>query len=252
MFGGTGITGTLGSGGLTITTPPVSTTGAIDTGTLASSTQSAYNSDVATLRHHLSFANAQAIMNQQYQARQSANTAAEQQASNDLATLSNDTHFGGDLNALASDVRQTNSDLAGERKDAIGGPNADGGDCYNLEDNVDYDATDNVEYDATDDLDYDLQDNLQPDLATVRGDIATLQGDLRKLSTSGLPPTPGAAGVISTARAAISDAITVANTDIAVVNSDVDQAYALARGMATGSCSGDGSGATPAPIKPIS
>ena len=76
--------------------------------------------------------------------------------------------------------------------------------------------------------------------------------DLRKLSASGLPPAPGAAGVISSARAAISHAITVANADIAIVNSDVDQAYDLARGMATGSCSGDGPGPTPAPIQPIS
>ncbi|MGH3401031.1 MAG: hypothetical protein ACRDRJ_00685 [Streptosporangiaceae bacterium] len=252
LFGGTSISATLGDGGLTITTPPDSTTGTISTGTLASSTQAAYNADVATLRHHISFANAEAIANQQYQAQQSANTAAEQQASSDLATLSNDTHFGGDLHALASDVGQTNSDLAGERKDAIGGPNADGGGCYNIEDNVDYDATDNVEYDATDNLGYDLQDNLQPDISTVRGDIGTLRGDLRSLSASGLPATQGAAGVISTARAAISHAITIANGDISVVNADVDQAYAIARGMATGSCAGDGPGGTPAPIRPIS
>lgn len=48
---------------------------------------------------------------------------------------------------MASDLKQTNSDLASEEKDAAAGPNADGGDCYNLQQNVEYDAQQNVDYD---------------------------------------------------------------------------------------------------------
>jgi hypothetical protein len=251
LFGGTSISGTLSNGALMITTPPDSSTGAISTGLLPSSSPSAYNAAVTVLKHHIRSANAEAIANQQYQAQQSANTAAEQAASSDLATLSQDADFSGDLSDLSSDVSQTNTDLAAERSDAAGGPNADGGGCYNLTGNVDYDATQNVEYDATQNLGYDLQQNLQPDMSAARADISTVENDLQNLSAAGLPVPTNASTTISAARAAIRHAIAAANDDIATVNADVNTAYAIARNMATGSCSGQGPGPAPAPIKPL-
>jgi hypothetical protein len=109
-----------------------------------------------------------------------------------------------------------------------------------------------VEYDATQDLGYDLQQNLQPAISAVRTDITTVQADQQNLSAAGLPQPPGASTITNTARAAIGHAVTVANGDIAAVNADISQAYALAQGMATGSCAGQGPGPTPQPIAPFS
>jgi hypothetical protein len=47
----------------------------------------------------------------------------------------------------------------------------DGGDCHNLESNVNYYAQSDVEYDAQHDFGYDLQQNLAPDISSGRQDI---------------------------------------------------------------------------------
>lgn len=190
-------------------------------------------------------------MAEQQAQQQQQDAQAEQNAGNDVTTLRQDADFSGDLSGLGSDVSQTNDDLAGEKSDAVGGPNADGGDCYNMSGNVDYDAQENVEYDAQEDLGYDLSENLKPDMATVRSDIAAVRGDLSGLADSGLPTPADADDSIATAQAAIRHAIDVANEDVGVVNADVDEAYTIARDMATGSCSGEGPGSTPAPVKTL-
>jgi hypothetical protein len=98
---------------------------------------------------------------------------AQQQAENDLSTLQGFS-LSSDLGKLASDVSQTNNDLAVEKTAAAAGSNADGGDCYNLESNVNYDAQSDVEHDAQDDFGCDLQQNLVPDISSGRQDINAL------------------------------------------------------------------------------
>lgn len=202
---------TLNDGTLAINT--LSSGGSIQSGNLQSSSTSAYNQAVAALHKSISQANAQAVAAQQAQAQaqQQANTQAEQTAGNDLDTLESADSFTSDLGDLSGDVSQTNSDLAGEKTDAAAGVNGPGGPaCYNLEENVDYDATENVEYDATENLGY---------------------------------------AAISAAYQAIRQAIATANGDIDQENADVSDAYSLANGMATSSCTGPGS--RPAPIRHI-
>jgi len=247
LLGGS-VTGALGGGSLTITTPPNGSSGEIQSGTLASSRASAYNAALAALRKGINKQNAVALAEQQAQQQAQANQQAEQTASNDLNALQSADSFTNDLNQLQTDVNQTNSDLASEKSAAAQGPNAGGGDCYNLEENVSYDATENVEYDATEDLAYDLQSGLEDDISNVRQDISALQSDLTTLSTSELAAPAGASQALSTARANIRQAIATANSDITTVNSDVEQAYSIGNDLATGSCSGDGPGSTPTPI----
>jgi hypothetical protein len=181
----------------------------------------------------------------------SANAAAKQHAQNDLSTLEGFS-LSSDLTKLSGDLTQTSNDLAAEKTAAAAGPNADGGDCYNLQSNVDYDAQQNVEYDAQQDLGYDLQQNLVPDISSGRQDISTLQSDLSNLRRMGLPAPSGAQAAITTAQNAISDAVSTANAGISQENGYVSQAYSVAAGIATGNCAGDGPGSTPAPIQAIS
>jgi hypothetical protein len=92
------------------------------------------------------------------------------------------------------------------------------------------------------------------DLDSLTADIgaaATMKNDLVNLSSSGLPATPGAAAAIAAAGKAIRQAAAKANGEIDQVNADVTQAYSVANGMATGSCSRDWPGHPPAPIRHI-
>jgi len=248
-FLGTSVSGTLSGGELTITAPPDSTTGQLETDSLAASSPSAYNSAVGVLRKAISNQNARAAAAEQAQ-QQAQQTANDQQAvATDVTTLDSDaSSLGNYLSQLGSDVSQTNRDLSSERTAASHGANADGGDCYNLEENVSYDATENVEYDATEDLGYDLQENLQPGIAAVRSDIGQLQADLSALNADGGQPTGDPQSAISAARKAIRQAVSQANADIATVNSDVNEAYSIGNSMATGSCAGMGPGPAPSPI----
>lgn len=215
--------------------------GSIQTSTLVQSSTSAYNTAVAALHKQVSHANllaaqAEAQAQQQQQHNQDLQTAQQ-----DLATVQG-VSFGSDLSALAGDVKQTNADLAGERKDAAGGPNADGGGCYNLQQNVEYDAQQNVDYDLQQNLGYDLQQNLLPDIRSARQDITTLEGDLQTLSGDGVAAPAGVAAAISSVDGAIRQAKATANADIDQANADDVQAYSIADSMATGSCAGDGIG----------
>lgn len=239
LFGISTLNGTLN--GNTLTFNVVTSGGSIQQGTLTQADTSAYNAAVAALHKRVQHINLAAAQAQAAQARQQQDDQAIQTAQNDLSTVQN-ISFGGDLRALASDVRQTNSDLAGERKDAAAGPNADGGNCYNLQQNVEYDAQQNVDYDLQQNVGYDLQQNLLPDIQTARQDIAALQSDLQTLSSAGLAAPQGAAAAISAVQAEIRQAKATANADIDQANADDVQAYAIANSMATGNCAGDGLG----------
>jgi hypothetical protein len=171
------------------------------------------------------------------------NTQAEQQAQNDLATLQHDAKFTSDLKSLTSDASQVGADLATTRSDAALGTN-----CYNVS-TVKIDVS-TVGTDASIvDLD---RDTLAGDIGTASQDITTIKNDLANLTVIGFPPTPGAATAIAAAGQAINRAAAKANSGIDQVNADVAHAYSLANGMATGSCSGDGPGRGPAPIRHIS
>ena len=171
-----------------------------------------------------------------------ASSQAEQQARSDLATLRHDDNFASDLRTLSSDAHQAGPDLATTKSDA-----ALGTDCYNVS-TVKIDAS-NVAADATI-VSLDLQ-SLTIHIGAATQDIATMKNDLANLSTSGLPATPGAAAAIAAAGKAIRQAAAKANGEIDQVNADVTQAYSVANGMAAGSCSRDGPGHPPAPIRPI-
>lgn len=181
----------------------------------------------------------------------STDAAAEQQAQNDVTTLEGFS-LSSDLTKLAGDLTQTSNDLAAEKTAAAAGPNADGGDCYNLDSNVDYDAQSNVEYDAQEDFGYDLRENLVPDLSSGRQDIRAVQSDLSNLQGLGLPAPSGARAAITAAQNEIGRAISTANSDISRENAYVSQAYSVGNSIATGNCSGDGPGSAPSPIQDIS
>jgi uncharacterized RDD family membrane protein YckC len=168
-----------------------------------------------------------------------ARTQAEQQAQSDLAALRHDDNFASDLRTLSSDAQPAGPDLATTKSDA-----ALGNDCYNVS-TIKLDAS-NVGADATIvSLD---RDSLTADIGTATQDIATVTNDLANLSTSGLPGAPAA---IAAAGQAIRQAAAKANGEIDQVNADVTRAYSVANGMAAGSCSRDGPGHPPAPIRHI-
>ena len=239
------LTGTLT--GNTLTLNILSSSGSIQPDTLTQSDTTAYNQAVAALHKSVRQANLVAAQAQAAQQRQQQDSQDLQTAQTDLATLQA-VSFGSDMSALANDVKQTNSDLAGEKNDAA---NGNGSDCYNLQSNVEYDAQSNVDYDIQSNLDYDLQTNLIPDIQAARQAITTLQGDQATLASDGLTAPPGDASAVSAAHRAIRQAIAAANADIDQANGDDAEAYAIPNAMATGSCSGDGLGNPPAPVKHI-
>ena len=171
------------------------------------------------------------------------NAQAQQQAQIDLAALRRGDNFASDLRTLSSDAHQAGPDLATTKSDATLGTD------YGNVSTVKIDAS-NVAADATL-VRLDLE-ALMIDIGTATQDIATMKADLANLTTSGLPAPPGATAAIAAAGLAIKKAIPEANSGIDQVNADVPQAYSVANGMATGSCSGDGPGHPPAPISHIS
>jgi hypothetical protein len=170
------------------------------------------------------------------------NAQAQQQAQIDLAALQHDDNYASDLRTLSSDAHQAGPDLATTKSDATLG-----NDCYNVS-TVKLDAS-NVGADASI-VSLDL-DSLTADIGTATQNIATMKADLADLSASGLPAPPGAPAAIAAAGQAIRQAAAKANGEIDQVNADVTQAYSVANGMATGSCSRDGPGHPPAPIRHI-
>ena len=170
----------------------------------------------------------------QAQARQQQRAQDQQTARTDLSTLEQDAgssgNLPGDLSNFASDIGSARSDLATEKQDAAGDAQSVDGDLQSMQGDV---------------------QSITPDITTVRQDIAALNDDLQTLAGDGLPAPPGAAAAITAARASLSTAIAAANGYIDQGNAIDAQAYALANGMATGSCSGDGPGSPAAPIPHI-
>jgi hypothetical protein len=225
------IFGTLSGGKLTI--QATTANGTIQSGTLIQAGVSSYNKAVDGLHARVRQANLMAARAQ-----------AEQAAQSDLATLQSDASFGNDLNTLLSDGQQASSDLATVKSDASHGP---GSYCDNV-----YTVSDDA-YTVDDDL-YSLSSDLTTltdGIATVRQDIRTVNSDLANLSASGLPAPLGAASGIATAQRMITEAIATANGYIDQANADDTTAYAIANGLATGSCAGQGPGSTSALIKHI-
>lgn len=241
--------GSLSGGTLTLNVPQ--SDGSYQPGTCTSGTLSAWNSVVSGFDTQASGDNSNEVQASASASQASANAAAEQQAQTDMGTLQG-LSLSSDLSKLSSDLTQTSNDLAAEKTAAAAGPNADGGDCYNLEENVDYDAQENVEYDAQEDLGYDLQENLVPDISSGRQDISAFQSDLSNLQGIGLSAPAGAQAAITAAENTISNAVSMANADISQENGFVSQAWSVANSIATGSCAGDGPGAAPSPIQDIS
>jgi hypothetical protein len=248
LFGSGILTGTVSGNMLTLNV--VTASGSIQPGELAKAGTSAYNTAVAALdreTHQANLAAAQAAAAQQQQQQ---DNQALQTAQRDLATLEA-VSFSSDVRALASDVAGTDSDLADEKEAAAAGPNADGGDCYNLQESVEYDAQENVDYDLQENLGYDVQQNLEPDIQSARNDISTLKADLQTLSAEGFAPPPGTTAAIRAGRAQIVQAKATANADIAQANSDDSLAYSVADSLATGNCAGDGIGKPTSLLSPI-
>jgi hypothetical protein len=88
-------------------------------------------------------------------------------------------------------------------------------------------------------------------LSATVGQASVSEGSFN-VYLSGLPAISGATAAIAAAGKAIKQAVAEANGEIDQVNADVTQAYSVANGMATGSCSGDGPGHVPAQISHIS
>src|ERR1700759_4607406 len=129
LFGSGTLNGTIN--GSTLTFSVVTSSGSIQPSSLAQAGTGAYNAAVTALHAEVRQDNTAATQAQAAQAQQQQDDQDLQAAQSDLATLQG-AGFGSDLSDLANDVKQANSDLAGEQKDAAAGPNADGGDCYNL------------------------------------------------------------------------------------------------------------------------
>ena len=242
FFGQSFIYGTLNGTTLTLRVPQ--SDGTIQAATFARSGVAAYNKAVASLHTRIRQANLLARQAQAQQQQQQANAQAEQGAQNDLSTLQQDASFSSDLSALSSDVQSAGSDLGTLKSDAAQGA---GSYCTNVFTVADDAMT------VDDDL-YTLSDDLSTftsDLATARQAITTVNTDIANLQASGLPAPAGAAADITAARQAIQSAITAANGDISQADTYDRSAFAIADGMATGSCSGDGPGSPSALINPI-
>ena len=245
FLGGSSFTGTLAGGGLEITPPPDATTGQIQSGTLAGATTAAYDSDVRALQHSIAVQNNAAEVAQQIQQQQQQIATDQQTVSNDISTLeSAASGLNGDASTIQSDAQTTNSDLSSEKSDASAGQ---GSDCYNVQATVSYDASSTLEYDQQSTLSSDVN-ALQTGIGTVDSEISQLTGDVAALASAGGTESEDPQAAIGQAHAAISTAVTSANSSIATVNSDVGQGYQIADGLAYGECAGDGPGSPPSPI----
>jgi hypothetical protein len=170
-----------------------------------------------------------------------ANQEQEQNAQNDVSTLTQDANFSSDVSSVANDVQSTDNDVATTRSDAA---NGNGDQCINASTTVYNDAATTV---YNDDLTtvYNDVGAVASDISKVRGDIATVQSDQAALQNSGLPATSGAAAAISAAQSAIASAISTVNADIDHANGDLDTAYQIADSVGTAACAGDGPGTPP-------
>ena len=240
--------GTLANGALTLQV--LDADGTLTTVVFTPAGLGQFNAAVQALQNQAASDNGTAVRQQAQASTASANAAAEQTASNDLATVQG-IGFANDLTKLSGDATQASTDLATTRSDAANGPNGASGDCYNLEGVVNYDVQGKVDYDLQGPTASDSQ-GLASDLASARSAVQTLQTDLSGLSAAGLPAPAGASAAITAAQNTISTAVSTANGDISAVNSDVVTAYQVANGIATGSCAEDGPGSPPSPLPTLS
>ncbi len=150
------------------------------------------------------------------------------------------------VSAISSAVSQENSDLSHETSAASSGPADSAGPCANLQDNVDYDVTTNIARD-TQDVTYDVT-NLQNAISTMQTDIANMHTDVTAIANEGTPIPADINAFVSSANSQVLQAIASANSQIDQANNLTSNAYNTANALATGSCSGDGPGSTPAPI----
>jgi outer membrane murein-binding lipoprotein Lpp len=224
------ISGTLSGGRLNITAPDA--TGYLGSAVLRSGTRALYNSDLARLRRTVSDANTTAKRSRTGQQNSGQIATDQQQVSADISTLQNDVGtLSSDVTQMSQDVQQVSSDLAQLNSDAANGA---GPSCENVS-TVDSDAT-TVDGDGS--IVGDDSTNVTSDISTVQSDISQLTSDMKSLLKAGGTATgnPSPQTVISQAQAAISTALTQANSYISTVNGYLHQAYTTANNLAGGSC----------------
>ena len=229
-LGTTTISGTLSGGRLTITAPDA--TGYLEAAVLRSGTRAVYDSDLARLRQRVSQANTTAKRSNTRQQNSALIATDEQQVSSDISTLQNDVGaLGSDVTQMSQDAQQVSTDLTQLKSDAANGA---GPSC---------DHVSTVESDATTvDGDGSIvgadSTNVTQDISTAQSDISHLTKDVKSLLKAGGTATgnPSPGTVISQAQAAISTALTQANSYITTVNGYLQQAYTTANNVAGGSC----------------
>ena len=225
---------TLNGGSLSLSF--IGSSGSIQTSTLTQSSTSAYNAAVAALHKRVTRANVLAAQVQAQAAQQQQRAQDQQTAQNDIATLRQDTgSFSGDLSTMANDVKQASKDLGIVQADAAKGRGSYCDNVYTVGDDT-YTVDDDT---ATvgDDV-YTMTGDFQ----TVHQDMATVNGDLQTIANDGGVVPQGASSALSAAHAAIKQAKATANGYIDQVDATDNQAFTIASGMATGSCSGQGPG----------
>jgi hypothetical protein len=159
-------------------------------------------------------------------------------------------NFNSILSGLKSAVTETQGDLGGEQADAKTGPTNAAGTCVNLVANIDYDVTTIIDHDRQNVI--DEVNNLKAAIAVVRQDITDWEHDIVAIVNQGVPSPSDASSAISSANLQIQLALNTANSDIDQVNTNVHQAYNMANGLASGTCSGHGPGAEPGKIGHLS
>jgi len=155
-------------------------------------------------------------------------------------------NFNSILSGLKSAVTETQLDLGGEQADASIGPTNAAGTCVNLVANIVYEVTTIIDHDRQNVI--DEVNNLKTAIAAVRQDITDWQKDVVAIVNQGVPSPSGASSAISSANVQIQLALNTANSDVDQANSYVHQAYNMANGLASGTCSGHGPGAEPGKI----
>ncbi len=152
-------------------------------------------------------------------------------------------NFNSILSGLKSAVTETQNDIGGEQDDVSMGPTNAAGTCVNLVANIDYEVTTIIDHDRQNVI--DEVNNLKTAIAAVRQDITDWQHDVVAIVNQGVPSPSDASSAISSANVQIQLALSTANSDIDQTNTYVDQAYNMANGLASGTCSGHGPGAEP-------
>jgi hypothetical protein len=159
-------------------------------------------------------------------------------------------NFNSILNGLKSAVIETQNDIGDEQADVSMGPTNAAGTCVNLVANIDYEVTTIIDHDRQNII--DEVNNLKTAIAAVRLDITDWQHDVVAIVNQGVPSPSDASSAISSANVQIQLALSTANSDIDQANTYVDQAYNMANGLASGTCSGHGPGAEPGKIGHLS